>query len=77
MNKMLFLKVVNSLLLVSFFIQFFTILMMAFKTSLGFVYEIHEINGYVFVSLAVIHVILNWSWIKSVLLKRKSSNKNA
>jgi hypothetical protein len=30
---------------------------------------IHKFGGYLFIAFVIIHIILNWSWIKSTLVR--------
>jgi hypothetical protein len=73
MKKNTLLKVVNPLLALSFFAQAVTGLSISlFIESIP--YEpfeaIHEIGGYTMIALVLIHLILNWNWVKNSLLKR-------
>lgn len=35
--------------------------------------ELHQYAGYLFTVFAAFHVVLNWAWIKSNVLKKTSS----
>jgi len=35
------------------------------------VLEVHEIAGAIFILLVIVHIILNFSWIKNMYFKRK------
>jgi cytochrome b561 len=35
-------------------------------------FEIHEYTGYVFVVLTILHITLNWTWIKANFFKKTS-----
>jgi hypothetical protein len=35
--------------------------------------ELHQYAGFTFVLFAVLHIILNWTWIKSNFFKRKKA----
>ena len=73
MKKNTLLKVVNPVLALSFFAQAITgISISLFIESIP--YEpfelIHEIGGYTMIALVLIHLILNWSWVKNSMFKR-------
>jgi uncharacterized membrane protein YraQ (UPF0718 family) len=72
MNKNRALKVVNPVLLVLFLNQAIT----------GFLHEaiphetyevLHGGGGVAMVVVVVVHLLLNWSWVVNVLLKRRKS----
>lgn len=76
MNKLKLLKIINPLLLISFFLQVSTSLMMFFRIRTPYtlmVFNVHTYNGLVMISLAVLHIYLNWGWIKSNFFKTKKS----
>jgi FtsH-binding integral membrane protein len=61
MQRNVWLKVVNPLVLLAAVVQAITGLgMMLFGWEA--VHELHETSGLVFVGLVVVHVILNWGW---------------
>jgi quinol-cytochrome oxidoreductase complex cytochrome b subunit len=76
-SKFLILKVTNSLLFITFVIQACTGVALAFHLSFSrprvyeAVGEIHEYAGFIFIILAVIHISLNWSWIRNQLFKKR------
>ncbi len=41
------------------------------------VYKIHEIAGIIFILLSILHIILNWNWIKSQIFGIKPQSKKA
>jgi hypothetical protein len=76
MTKNTWLKIANPLLFLSALIQILTGFVLALKmlpSQIGFFYELHEHNGMVFVVLLVIHIILNWGWVRANFLKRHKS----
>ena len=78
MNKVSALRVVNMALFFSFTLQAATSIIIFTKIKVPhreFVFEAHEYNGLCMILLAVIHIALNWGWIKVNFLKR--SNKQA
>jgi hypothetical protein len=76
MDKTNLLKVVNPLLFISLVIQAVTGVIAALHLFMSnpklfeAIMELHEHNGFVFVSLAAIHLYLNWNWIRAQFLKR-------
>lgn len=34
-------------------------------------FELHEWCGYLFAGAAVVHVILNWNWVKATFFRKK------
>jgi len=38
-------------------------------------YKLHFISGSLFFLAAILHLILNWGWVKASYLKRKKSGK--
>ena len=77
MNKQLALKIVNPLLFVALIVQALTGVALAFHLFFSrpklyeMIGELHEHTGLVFVALALIHLYLNWGWVKSQFAKRK------
>jgi hypothetical protein len=37
------------------------------------IFEVHEHNGVLLIALAIIHIVLNWGWIKTNFLKKQST----
>lgn len=71
MNKLLFLKIVNPLLFVLVLLQGVTVLLSKFTTPPDWFWELHEYGGYGIFALALLHLILNWSWVKSNFFPKK------
>ncbi len=67
MNKQKLLKIINPLLFLLIILQAVNIILLKTDPP-SFAYMIHEWNGYVIMALVVIHVYLNWSWIKTNIL---------
>ena len=61
------LKIVNSLLFISLVVQAVSGLWLFWKDS-EFFANIHKYNGLLFLVLVATHIVLNWNWIKTVLL---------
>ena len=67
MDKNLSLKIVNPILFIVLSVQACTglIFILRLKTSyLRTIAEIHEYNGMFLVGVAILHVTLNWNWIR-------------
>ncbi len=71
MNKVILLRIVNTILFLSGVTQIATGLAIFFRlfvsnaSVFGLIGEIHEYNGLLFSALIVTHICLNWSWIKA------------
>jgi hypothetical protein len=70
MNKQKALKIVNILL------ALMVVGIMTSAISHDFIDEaifekVHPLGGFILILLVVIHLILNWSWVKSVYFKVK------
>jgi hypothetical protein len=67
MNKNEMLRFVNLPLALSFLIQAGTALTIFSKIKVpnkGLLFEIHEYNGLCLITLATVHIFLNWAWIR-------------
>ncbi|MFA5143918.1 MAG: DUF4405 domain-containing protein [Candidatus Omnitrophota bacterium] len=79
MNKTRLLKISNIFLFFSMLIQALTGLMLylgLFVTSPGLfktIIEIHEYNGLLMTVLVLLHLVLNWGWIKAQFFKTGKS----
>lgn len=62
------LKIVNSILFISFLIQAFSGLWL-FLADSEIIAVIHKYNGLLLIILIATHITLNWNWVKTVLLK--------
>ena len=74
MNKLQVLRIVNSFLFISFLLQVATSLFIFFRIRTSFsrtIFEIHEYNGLTMITLALIHLYLNWGWIRTNILKKR------
>ncbi|MCX5714011.1 MAG: hypothetical protein NT033_04205 [Candidatus Omnitrophica bacterium] len=78
MNKTKLFKIATTLLAISFLAQVVTVVGMVFLKDLsmrlgvlGMLFEIHEYNGYLFVALVLVHLFLNWGWIRANIIKRR------
>ena len=65
-----YLKIINPLLGLTFLWMLGTAVFRDFLPK-GMFGNLHKPGGFVFFAFAVIHIILNWSWIKSTYLKKK------
>lgn len=64
-----FLKIVNPLLALSLLWMIGTVVARDFLPK-GMFGDLHKPGGFVFFALAIIHIVLNWSWIKSTYFKK-------
>jgi hypothetical protein len=77
MNKTKLLKLTNIILMISFVIQVMTSMILYFHLfdSHPHLFKIalktHMNNGMLLIAVAFVHLILNWGWVRSSLLKRK------
>lgn len=76
------LKILNPLLFIAFLTSLTAVTI--YRTALfpalqgsETVYQIHETAGIVFFCLAILHLILNWNWVKSQIfgIKPKAKSK--
>lgn len=68
MNKNQWLKFVNPVLFFVFVVQAVTGLVIFSQWNippLGVIFEIHKYNGLMMIVLAMIHLTLNWNWVKA------------
>ncbi|MDD5681132.1 MAG: hypothetical protein PHI59_07815 [Candidatus Omnitrophica bacterium] len=77
MNRGKLFKTATILLAISFLTQVVTVVGMIFLKSflirlgaLGIFFEIHEYNGFLFITLVLAHLFFNWGWIRANILKR-------
>ena len=69
MAKSTWLKIVNPVLLLTFLVQALSGLFYRLVPYEVFA-PIHRVNGYLLVACALLHIYLNWDWVKRVLLRR-------
>jgi len=69
MNKQRILVLVNILLGVLIISQFATVILME-SLDTGFAEDLHEVNGFIIFGLIIVHVALNWRWVKQNVFKR-------
>jgi DMSO/TMAO reductase YedYZ heme-binding membrane subunit len=71
MKKSLLLKIVNLCLVLLFITSAGSAISnVLFRTRW---YAIHEYSGYAFSLFALMHIVLNWTWIKSNFFKNKKT----
>lgn len=80
MNKLRLLKAVNLMLFISFLMQCISSVIIFFRIKVPHtqaIFEFHEYNGLAMITLAAIHIILNWGWIRANFLKsvKKPANR--
>lgn len=75
MKKQKALKVVNIFLVLAFLITALSLIFYKMIPSAiqgeEYLYEMHELAGTIFIIVGLIHLILNFSWIKSMYFKKK------
>jgi len=64
------LKVINPILFVAILIQLLTVAIQAISYT-DWVGTVHQVMGFVFFILAILHIIFNWTWIKNNFFKKK------
>jgi membrane protein implicated in regulation of membrane protease activity len=72
MKKTTLLKIVNLCIAVLFVVVAGTAAAATFLQAP--VYGLHQYAGYAFVLFAVLHIALNWAWIRSNFFKRSKKN---
>lgn len=76
MNKAKWLVVVNPVLFFSVLVQIITGVILfydLFSSRLALISRVHGYNGFLLTCLLIIHILLNWSWIKANFFKRRVS----
>jgi hypothetical protein len=71
MKKSTLMKTVNLFVAVLFIIQAGT--GMGRSVLPDSIFSIHGYTGFVFIVFVILHIILNWTWIRSNFLKNKPS----
>lgn len=74
MNKMKLLKIVNIVLGISFLLQAISVVFMVLEMAPGWLYKLHAFNGMIFILLVIVHIALNWAWIRVNFFKRKEES---
>jgi cytochrome b561 len=74
MRKSQTLKLVNPILFLVILAQFAVALGMKFFAQ-GWMYPVHEYLGYSIGLLALLHLGLNWAWVKSTYLAKSKAPK--
>lgn len=80
MSNLKLLKVLNPVLAVVFITTAIAIILLKYPVIPALqgnetIYKIHEIAGKVFIILAVLHLTLNWNWVKSQVFGIKPVKK--
>ena len=73
MNKAVALRIVNMTLFFSFVTQVITSIIILLRIKIPhtqLTFEIHEYNGLFMLIIAVVHITLNWGWIKANFFKK-------
>jgi Domain of unknown function (DUF4405) len=74
LTKVVVLKITNPVLAVAAAAQAVTGMMMSlFSESIpfGLVRQLHLYTGYILIALIIIHMVLNWTWVKSTFFRKK------
>lgn len=68
------LKIINPiLLLLVLLILVGLVIYKVTESNLG--RELHEISGILFVAVGLLHLSINWGWVRATYLKKKNSKK--
>lgn len=73
MNKLQLLRITNAALLASVLVQAATGLILLFEIkvpNINTVLVIHGRNGLILTALVIVHIMLNWGWIKTNFIKK-------
>lgn len=70
MNKLKVLKVLNPLVFLFAVCQAVTILLIKL-TSIGWIVEVHEWIGIALLVCILVHLVLNWNWVKANFFTKK------
>lgn len=70
MNNLQALKWINLFLALSIFIQIFSGFIMT-KFGISFLYTFHDANGWLVLFFGLLHIVYNWTWIKTNMLPQK------
>lgn len=73
MNKIKLLKMLNPVLGISFLLQAISAVAIVLRKAPGWLYKLHAINGMTFIIIVLVHVTLNWGWIKANFLKKNEN----
>jgi hypothetical protein len=80
MSNLKILKIINPIMVLAFLVAAAAIVIKSMHLNPatfdpGVVYNVHVIAGRIFILLAIIHIILNWNWIKLHMLGIKVKAK--
>jgi hypothetical protein len=79
MKKQILMKWINLLLILAFITAAAAVLLYRYGPMewewLDTLSEVHEIAGLVFIGTGLLHLILNWNWIKLQYIKRRKRGK--
>ncbi len=74
------LKMVNITLLSAFLVALISMSLYRFIPSplqgMEVFYKIHEISGPVFAVIAIVHLVLNWGWVKANYFRKRTKEKS-
>jgi len=69
------LKIINPILFVLFALALVAMVLMQLELGSRFIYNLHVISGGLFFALGIVHLILNWGWVRNSFFKRKATKK--
>ena len=79
MNKMKLLRIVNLLMALQFVIQVFSVIALNFLSAVipaEKADKMHAAGGFVLIGLIIIHIFLNWNWIRTNYFKKAVAKQN-
>lgn len=75
MKKQNLLKFLNIVLLITFFTVVISMVLYRWGPESirwsELMYEIHETSGMIFFFIVILHLVLNWTWIRNTYFKRR------
>ena len=80
MSSLKWLKILNPIIAIAFLTAAVAVTLYKYPlipslNGIETVYEIHETAGLIFILLGILHIILNWNWIKSQIFGIKPVRK--
>jgi hypothetical protein len=75
LTKVVALRIVNPLAAAAAAVQVVTAVLFtffAYAIPFALVRQVHFFSGYALAVLILVHLILNWSWVKSTYLRKRS-----
>jgi len=80
MTNQKFLKILNPILVIDFLVVIIAVSIYKYPLIASLqgsesIYKIHEIAGIIFFMLGILHLTLNWNWVKSQIFGIKAKSK--